>query len=369
MPNPDQHIDYSGDISVRELLVHLQDYLATLLRNWYWILLACLLCGTAFVIHSVSSKNKYWSELTFMINEDETTSMGGGLGSLIGGFGLGNLGMSFNLDKILTLASSQRISKEAIFQYETIDGQHDLLANHLINYLDSTDAWAHRAFYVKPFKKESDIKSLRFKHDQIDSLSKLENKAYTVLHRYLMGFDGERGVFKTEYGEKNGIMKLSMWSHNEEIAFHTVHNIFESLSEYYVDKNIEKQQYTYDVLKVKSDSIFSDLKVAEYQLASFSDANRNLYSTKDRVTQTRLNREVQKLSILYAEVIKNLELADFTLKNKTPFIQVIDEPFLPLRFTRLGILKALIFGFALGGLLSCGWIVLRKFIRSVLSIK
>lgn len=367
MPNPDQHINYSGDISVKELFVHLKDYVNTLLRNWYWILLCCMLCASAFVIHSVTSENKYWSELTFMINEDETTSIGGGLGSLIGGFGLGNLGMSFNLDKILTLASSQRISKEALFQYETIEGRNDILANHLINYLDSTNAWAYRPFYIKPFKKQSDIKNLRFTHNHIDSLSTLENKAFSVLHRYLMGFDTERGSFKTEYGEKNGIMKLTMWSHNEDIAFHTVHNVFESLSEYYVEKNIEKQQYTYDVLNVKADSIFSDLKVAEYQLASFSDANRNLFSTKDRVTQTRLNREVQKLSILYAEVVKNLELADFTLKNKTPFIQVIDKPFLPLLFTHLGILKALFFGFALGILLSIGWIVGRKFIRSLLS--
>jgi len=365
MPNPDQHIDYTVDISVKEFLVYLKDYIKTLLRNWYWILLCCILCTAAFVVHSVTSDNKYWSELTFMINEDETTSMGGGLGSLIGGFGLGNLGMSFNLDKILTLASSQRISKQALFQYETIDGRNDILANHLINYLDSTNVWAHRPFYVKPFKKQSDIKNIRFTHTQIDSLSTLENKAYAALHRFLMGFDTKRGTFKTEYGEKNGIMKLTMWSHHEDIAYHTVHNVFESLSEYYVEKNIEKQQYTYDVLKVKADSIFSDLKVAEYQLASFSDANRNLFSTKDRVTQTRLNREVQKLSILYAEVVKNLELADFTLKNKTPFIQVIDKPFLPLRFTRLGILKALFFGFALGGLLSVGWIVGRKFIQSL----
>lgn len=365
MPNPDQHIDYSSDISIKDLFAISMDYLRSILRQWYWVLLACIIGATAFMIYSVNVKTKYWSELTFMINEDESASIGGGLTSIIGGFGLGNLGVNFNLDKILTLASSQRIAKDALFQYETIEGRSDILANHLINYLDSLDAWGHRPFYVKPFKKESDIKHLRYSHDQQDSLTKLEQKAFTVLHRYLMGFDGERGVFRTEYGEKNGIMKLSMWLHNEEIAYHTVKNIYESLSTYYVEKNIEKQQYTYDVLKVKSDSIFSDLRAAEYQLASFSDANRNLYSTTDKVNLTRLNREVQKLSILYAEVIKNLEIADFSLQNKTPFIQLIDQPYLPLRFTRLGILKALIFGLILGGMVSVGWIIAQKFIRSL----
>lgn len=367
MPNPDPHIDYPSDISVKELFAVSLDYLRAILKHWYWIVLACIIGASAFIIYSVNSQNKYWSELTFMINEDETASIGGGLSSIIGGFGLGNLGVNFNLDKILTLASSQRIAKDALFEFETIEGRKDLLANHLINYLDSMDSWGHRPFYVKPFKKESDIKDLRFAHNNQDSLSQLEQKAFTVLHRYLMGFDGERGVFRTEYGEKNGIMKLSMWLHNEEIAYHTVLNIYESLSRYYVEKNIEKQQFTYDVLKAKSDSIYTDLKSAEYQLASFSDANRNLYSTKDKVNVTRLNREVQKLSILYAEVIKNLEIADFSLQNKTPFIQLIDQPYLPLRFTRLGLLKALIFGVILGSMLSVGWIVVRKFFKSVLA--
>ncbi len=367
MPNPNEHINYAGDISVKELFAMAKAYVVHVLKNWKWIFLACVLCAAAFVIYSISSKNKYWSELSFMINEDETTSMGGGLSSIIGGIGLGNLGNNFNLDKILTLASSQRISREALFEKEVIAGREDILANHIINYLDSLDAWQHRPFYTRLFKKESDIKHLRFSHAHQDSFSKLENKAYTVLHQYLMGFDGKRGVFNTEYGEKNGIMKLSMWSHNEEIAYHAIDNVFQSLSHYYVEKNIEKQQYTYDVLKVKADSIYTDLKSVEYQLASFSDANRNLYSTKDKVTQTRLNREVQKLSILYAEVVKNLEIADFTLQNKTPFIQVIDEPYLPLRFTRLGLLKALVFGLFLGGLLSVGWLVFRKMIKDLLA--
>lgn len=367
MPNPNEHIEYSGDISVKEMFALAKVYVKHIVKHWKWVLLACIISSAIFLIHSITSKNKYWSELTFMINEDETTSMGGGLSSIIGGIGLGNLGNNFNLDKILTLASSQRISKEALFRDEIIEGRTDILANHLINYLDSLGEWQHRPFYIRPFKKESDIKHLRFSHAKQDSFSKLENKAYTVLHRYLMGIEGTRGVFKTEYGEKNGIMKLSMWSHNEEIAYHTIDNIFESLSSYYVEKNIEKQQYTYDVLKIKADSIYTDLKSVEYQLASFSDANRNLFSTKDKVTQTRLNREVQKLSILYAEVVKNLEIADFTLQNKTPFIQVIDEPYLPLPFTRLGILKALVFGILLGGMLSIAWLVFRKMLRDFLS--
>jgi len=362
MPNPDENIYYSDDISVKEMFAISKAYLNHIIQHWKWIMLACILCSAMFLIHSMTNKNKYWSELTFMINEDESTSMGGGLSSIIGGIGLGNLGNNFNLDKILTLATSQRISKHALFQNEHIEGRSDLLANHIINYLDSLNEWQHRPFYIRPFKKESDIKHLRFTHANQDSFSKLENKAYTVLHRYLMGFDGTRGVFKTEYGEKNGIMKLTMWSHNEEIAYHSIDNIFESLSSYYVKKNIEKQQYTYDVLKVKADSIYTDLKSVEYQLASFSDANRNLFSTKDKVTQTRLRREVQKLSILYAEVVKNLEIADFTLQNKTPFIQVIDEPYLPLPFTRLGLLKALVFGIILGGMLSVAWLIFSKMI-------
>ncbi len=365
MSEKQENRPYQDEIAVKDLILLAWDYLLEILRSWKLVVFTVFICTLLFLISSLRSDPKYWSELSFMINEDETTSLGGGIGSLIGNFGLGNLGGSFNLDKILSLSQSRRITKEALLQKETIDGQHDYLANHFINYLDTLDLWEHQAWYIKPLVEASDIKDFRFEQVRIDSLNKQQQKAFNKLHRVLCGYDGEKGVLRSEYGEKNGIMKLSMWMHHEEIAYHIVHNLFNSLSTYYVVKNVEKQKYTYDVLKIKADSIFTDLKSAEYRLASFSDSNRNLFSTKDKVSQTRLNREVQKLSILYGEVVKNLELADFALKNKTPFIQVIDEPSYPLRKTKLSPVTAIMFGVFLGGLLAVGFVVIRKMWRSI----
>jgi len=365
MSDKNTNRQYPDEISVKDLILLIWAYVLEVLRSWKLVFLSILLCTLFFLFNSLTSNHKYWSELSFMINEDETTSLGGGLGSLIGNFGLGGLGNNFNLDKILSLSQSRRITKTALLQKETITGQNDYLANHLINYLDTLDLWEHQAWFLRPILEESDIKDFRFNSINIDSLSKQEQKALNKLHRVLCGYEGNKGALRSEYGEKNGIMKLSMWLHHEEVAYHIIHNIFNSLSTYYVDKNVEKQKYTYDVLKAKSDSIFSELKTAEYQQASFSDSNRNLFSTKDKVKQTRLNREVQKLSILYAEVIKNLELADFALQNKTPFIQVIDEPSFPLRKSRLSLVTAIIYGISLGLLLSIGFVVIRKMWRSI----
>ena len=365
MSEKHRNSQYQDEIAVRDLILLARDYLLEILRSWKIIVFTVIISTLLFLISSIRSNPKYGSELSFMINEDETTSIGGGIGSLIGNFGLGNLGGSFNLDKILSLSQSRRITKDALLQQEMIDGHTDYLANHFINYLDTLDLWEYQAWYSKPFLEQSDIKNFRYEDVELDSLDKREQKAFNKLHKVLCGYDGERGVLSSEYGEKNGIMKLSLWLYHEEVAYHIVHNLFNSLSIYYVDKNVEKQKYTYDVLKVKADSIFSDLRSAEYQLASFSDANRNLYSTKDKVTQLRLNREVQKLSILYGEVVKNLELADFSLKNKTPFIQVIDEPSYPLRKSQLSPITAIIYGIFLGGLISVGYVVARKMWRSI----
>ena len=109
-----------------------------------------------------------------------------------------------------------------------------------------------------------------------------------------------------------------------------VQHIYENLSEFYVEKAIEKQKATYDLIKAKTDSIKVALNAAEYRLAKFKDSNQRLWTRTARLEEERLSREIQLLILMYGESVKNLEFADFSLKTKTPFIQLIDAPLPPL---------------------------------------
>jgi len=75
---------------------------------------------------------------------------------------------------------------------------------------------------------------------------------------------------------------------------------------------------------------------------------------------------VEILNVMYAEIIKNLEISKMTLLNQKPFINIIDSPRLPLEIIHFSILKALIlFGF-LGAILASIYVFFVSLIRDSL---
>ena len=71
------------------------------------------------------------------------------------------------------------------------------------------------------------------------------------------------------------------------------------------------------------------------------------------------------MTIAYAEAYKNLELAEFALKNKTPFITVIDYPISPIQPMTKSKIQALLLGGLIGGLLFVFYVIVNKLIKEI----
>jgi uncharacterized protein involved in exopolysaccharide biosynthesis len=56
----------------------------------------------------------------------------------------------------------------------------------------------------------------------------------------------------------------------------------------------------------------------------------NIFRFKGKLNEQRLRRDVNILNILYAESIKNKELAKFNLEQDRPVFQLVDTPMAPL---------------------------------------
>ncbi|MBK9631307.1 MAG: hypothetical protein IPO62_09620 [Saprospiraceae bacterium] len=134
----------------------------------------------------------------------------------------------------------------------------------------------------------------------------------------------------THLNEKTGIMEVGFLISNEELAIQYIHLLYAELSEFYINKSIEKQEVTYQKLQNKVDSLRSVIFRKDYSLADVKDSYRNTYLNQDGVPATQIDRDIKMLSIIYGEALKNMELASFNLQNKTPFIQVLDMPVSPL---------------------------------------
>jgi hypothetical protein len=183
----------------------------------------------------------------------------------------------------------------------------------------------------------------------------------------LNGTEKQEAAYQTSYSEDTGIMTMVMSAPEESLSIALVDTIFSKLTTYYIANAIEKAEATYDVMKFKTDSLAQALKEAEYRLAEFIDRNKNIYSAREgSLRQSRLTAEVQRLQIMHGEALKNMEYADFALRNKTPFITLIDNPLPPIRAQRPSLLRALVLGLALGVGLGAAFVLGRKIYRDAM---
>lgn len=360
------------EISLKDLILKFWEYFYHVLGRWKLILLFVLI-GIAFnLFRYFNHVPKYTATISFMINEDESSSIGG-IGSLLGSFG-GLLGgaSEYNLDKILEISKSDRIGEKILLDKSTINGKEDYIANHLINSLDSLDKWIPVKWYKKPFidyERKLKQRSHRFTNDTLDYSNRIETYVFKQLTKLLFGLktDNNGGIISSSYGELTGIMKLSTSSLNQVLSIDITNSIFLELRSFYTHKSTEKQKQTYDIMKVKHDSINELLVQNERALARFQDTNRGLFKISDQVKKDQYQREVFILATALGEAKKNLEISDFALRNKTPFITVLDRPFLPLGSSRPGIVNTLIFGIILGGLLGLLFVLTKKIYSDILS--
>ena len=76
--------------------------------------------------------------------------------------------------------------------------------------------------------------------------------------------------------------------------------------------------------------------------------------------------DVQANGAIYQEIVTQLELAKVTHRNKTPLIQIIDKPTLPLENSRLKFFECLFYGLFGGLLIAIFYFSLLRFYNSLI---
>lgn len=366
-----QYIE-EDEITLKELILKIKEFI-TEVWDAKWLIPVFILPVLAYMSYkALKTTPTYEAPLTFMINEDEGGSLGG-IAGLLGQFGLGGGGggSEYNLDKILELMKSHKITQNVLLKKVNIHGQSDYLANHVINNLDTLGQWYPVSFYKRPFtdmEKVEAVRSFRFTSDTLSFNNILENRIIKAVYSQLVGSPADRSkaILSSGYEENTAIMNITSRAFDEELSLALTDGFFEELSEYYIDKSIEKQKATFDLVRFKHDSLLTELRTVEYRLADFNDRNRNVISQKESIEQVRLRNSIIYLSAGLAKAKENMEIADFALQTKTPFIQVIDRPFMPLSRSKPSLFRTFVMATFLGAFLAIGFIVARKIYRDAM---
>jgi uncharacterized protein involved in exopolysaccharide biosynthesis len=306
-------------ITSKEVFQDIKHYAIEIWNKKYIILGVTVLAAAYYIYSSMSQPKKYVAEKTFMVSDDEG---GGGISSILGQFGFGAAGGSKNnYQKITEIGRSNLIIDRVLMDSAELDGNKDLIANHVIKQLNLHKSW-----------EDSDsINGFLFTDSNVNTNNaSAVKKILQALVRGNTELPSPGGIVDITYDLESTILRISASTPSASLSIKLAETSFDKLAEFYIDKAIQSQRATYIQLKNKADSVAALLSGNEKSYAQNSDFNQGLVLNSDRLSQARSMRNIEVYATMYGEVLKNKETAEFMLNSQTPYFQAIDSPYLPL---------------------------------------
>lgn len=339
---PIRTIPPDDEISLKELILKLQDWVRYLRSKWLIILIAGIIGGALGLAYSIYKKPMYTATLTFALEE---RSSGGSLGAYAGlasqfGIDLGGGGGTsgvFSGDNIMELMKSRLMVTKALLSGISVNGRKESLADYYIGFNHFRDAWKKSGRVPADLSFPVNVNP--------DSLSFTKDSLMGNFYQQIL--DNNLTVDKPN--NKLSIVAVTCKSFDEVFAKYFTDALVKNVTVFYVQTRTERSTTSVEVLQNRLDSVRKAFSGALYGTAINTDQNLNPARAVVGVPRIKNQTEVQILGAEYAELVKNLEVAKMGLLQETPLIQIIDKPIIPLKESKLGKLR----GGIIGGLICC----------------
>ena len=338
-----------------ELPQWLKDYFAFLWLKKNSFFLFGLIGLIVGFLYAWNAKTAYNARLVFMINESKSASSNP-LSAIASQFGLSQISPTVTEDRVFYLSTTSKILGEAL----------------LSPYDDNmciADKMIEDRGLKKSFASDTSLANFdKFSAKTIQSLSYSENK---ILGSLINGIIVSNKLLVESYKKKtssfvgvtnSGIMLVNFEDFDEKICKELPLAIYSKLSVFYTEAVTKSLQKNYDLICRREDSLKGVLQVLENESAVALDEGFNVTKYSGRIREKRLLRDLEIVNLMYAEVLKNKEIAKFNLEQEKPVFQLIDEPMLPLEVKRK---SKMLFGFL--GLLGSGLFMM--FFQTILFVR
>ena len=283
------------------------------------IFLAVLFFSIISLLYSSKNEIIYNANLTFVVENNKDQ---GGLAKYAGfasqfGFDLGGLNSAtFSQSNIIELIKSRKLVQNALLTYHQFD--NNTKTSLVDRYIDNK--------YRSQWKdNNADLLLLEFN----------QKESFTLKHDSILGVvykDLVDNIILVEKSDETSILTIKCSSNDELFSKKLAETLVNEVSEYYIHAQTAQARNTLNFIKNRSDSVLIELKIAELNYARHKDSNYGIYKAEGLIEEIRLQRKVEILTIMYSEIVKNLEISKVSLLNQKPLVNVIDLPILPLDF-------------------------------------
>jgi uncharacterized protein involved in exopolysaccharide biosynthesis len=354
----EQHQIDNDEISLKELIQKIQEWVAYLKTQWKLIIGIAALGGIIGFVYASFQKPTYLATTTFVLEEDK----GGGLGGAMGlassfGFDLGGGGGGlFTSSNIIELMKSRLVVEKTLLNPVQVAGKEISLADYYIQINDLRKGWSEKPAVANiNFPVNADRTKFSLEQD-------------SILQTISAGLTKNNLVI-AQKDKKVSIISLTVKTESELFSKLFCEQLLKETSDFYIETKSKKSRLNVDLLQHQADSIRAELNGAITGVAAASDNVYNLnpaYNVK-KTPSTRRQVDVQANTAILTQLVAQLEMSKVSLRKETPLVQLIDRPILPLEKDKVGRLKSLILGGFLAGFLTVLYLIFGQLYRKMVA--
>ena len=346
----EQVTQQTDEISLKELIQKAGEIVSYLKTQWWKLMLLGLLGGVGGFIYAKFSKPKYTAKLTFALAESGDKM--GGIGSIASQFGVDLMGGgsagAFSGDNLLELMKSRLLVEKTLLTVVDSAGKPKLLVNQYIDF--------NKPKKPKPRKPEDPLPVYFTGHEDKQGYSLAQDSFLAKVSADLT----KTHLQVAKMDKKLAIVSVSFTGKDQWFAKNFTQILTQNVTEFYVETKTGQMRKNVKMMEHKVDSVKQALGQAMYGVASEVDGNQFLVRGVAKVPQAKKQLEIQVLSTMYGELIKNLELSRTMMAKDQPLIQLIDQPRFPLEMKKTSKLLAAIAGSFLSFFFSVAYLLLRR---------
>lgn len=327
-------------ISPKSVVLKVVSAKDALVRNWKLILLLCLIgYGIGFALDIYLKKPDQY-EASILFNLGAGSSSTSQFGQMAGMFGLGGSPDAnvYTGENFLYFVNSRPVLQRALMKEVEVGKRKMLMANFVI---DSSN------IKEEEWKDSPKLENFHFKNDSIKGFSDFEHRA---LNTVVDVVKVATAVYEPD--RKSSFLMLTARFKSELLAERWANTMLETVEEVYTENQTSKTRKTLKLLENRKDSLGRILNSTESNLARQMDYSANIVVPEGMARVTKLQRNSQFITQLYAEAMRNVEAMKVSLVQEAPLFTIIEPVKQPLdmkadegKRAQIGLLIGLVLAF------------------------
>jgi hypothetical protein len=253
----------------------------------------------------------------------------------------------FASNNIIELYKSRTMLEKTLLTKCDFNSKPQLLIDRYIAFNNLRDKWSG----------ERELENITFDADT-GKLSRLQDSVMFEIIKRIK----KKNLVVGKPDKKLGIIDVTVRSKDELFSKYFDEKLVQNVNAFYITTRSNHALRNLNVLQQQTDSVRKVMNTYILGAALANDIvpNANPERSVLHTGSQKKTVDVQASAAVYAELLKNLELAKITLRKETPLIQPIDSPQLPLEIEKPGKVLYPVLGGIIGFILCVFYLVFKK---------